>query len=80
MIGLLRRRDVRDVIVLFGITSIAFAFADYYDLPPRVFQLALDYASWEVDNLIIMSVVSSIALIIYGFRRYQDLSREIKAR
>ena len=80
MISLLRRRHVRDAIVLFGITLIAFAFADSYDLPPRVFQLALDYASWQVDNLILMSVVSSIALMIYGFRRYQDLSREIKAR
>src|ERR1700720_102307 len=80
MISLLRRRHVRDAIVLFGITLIAFAFADSYDLPPRVFQLALDYASWQVDNLILMSVVSSIALMIYGFRRNQDLSREIKAR
>ena len=80
MISFLRRRAIRDAIVLFGITLIAFAFADSYDLPPRVFQLALDYASWQVDNLILMSVVSSIALMIYGFRRYQDLSREIKAR
>jgi diguanylate cyclase (GGDEF)-like protein len=80
MISCLRRRDIRDGIVLFSITLIAFAYADYYDLSPKVFQLALDYADWEVDNLILMSVVSSIALIIYGFRRNQDLSREIKAR
>jgi methyl-accepting chemotaxis protein len=80
MSNLLRRRDIRDAIVLFGITLIAFAYADYYDLSPKIFQLALDYADWEADNLILMSVVSSTALIIYGFRRNQDLSREIKAR
>jgi methyl-accepting chemotaxis protein len=80
MSNLLRRRDIRDAIVLFGITLIAFAYANYYDLSAKIFQLALDYADWEVDNLILMSVVSSIALIIYGFRRNQDLSREIKAR
>jgi len=80
MISLLGRRDIRDAIVIFGLTLIAFAFADYYDLPPKVFQLALDNAYWEVDNLILMSVASSLALIVYGFRRYRDLSREIKAR
>src|ERR1700722_9709398 len=80
MSNLLRRRDIRDAIVLFSITLIAFAYADYYDLSPKIFQLALDYADWEADNLILMSVVCSIALIIYGFRRNQDLSREIKAR
>ena len=80
MINLLRRRDIRDAIVLFGIASIAFAYADYYDLPPKVFQLALDYADWEVDNLMLMSVVATFAFIIYGFRRNQDLSREITAR
>jgi diguanylate cyclase (GGDEF)-like protein len=80
MIGLLRRRDVRDAIALFGITLIAFVFADYYDLPPKAFQFALDYADWNMDTLILMSVVSSATLIIYGFRRNQDLSREIKAR
>src|SRR6202043_1963359 len=80
MSNLLRRRDIRDAIVIFVITLIAFVYADYYDLSPKIFQLALDYADWEVDNLILMSVVSSIALIIYGFRRNQDLSSEIKAR
>jgi PleD family two-component response regulator len=40
----------------------------------------LDYADLEVDNIIVISVVSSIALIIYGLRRNHDLSREIKAR
>ena len=80
MISLLRRRDIRDAIVLFGITLIAFAYGDYYDLPPKVFQFALDYASWEVDNLILMSVVFSTTLLVYGFRRNQDLSCEIKAR
>jgi diguanylate cyclase (GGDEF)-like protein len=80
MMSLLRRRDIRDATVIFGITLIAFGYAEYYDISPKVFQLALDYANWEVDNLILMSVVSSIALIIYGFRRNQDLSHEIRAR
>jgi len=76
----LRRRDVRDAIVLFGIAVIAFAFADYYYLPHKMFQFALDYADWEVDDLIFVSFVLSIAWIVYGFRRYQDASREIEAR
>jgi diguanylate cyclase (GGDEF)-like protein len=74
------RRDIRDAIVLFGIALIAYAFADFYKLPPKVFQLALEYEDWDLDDFILVGVVLSITWIIYGFRRYQDLSREIKAR
>jgi diguanylate cyclase (GGDEF)-like protein len=74
------RRDVRDALVLFGIGLIAFAFAHSYDLPPKMFQFALDYADWEVDDLIFVGFVLCAAWMIYGFRRYQDASREIEAR
>ena len=74
------RRDVRDAVVLFGIALIAYTLADFYKLPPKVFQFALDYEDWDVDDFILVGVVLSITWIVYGFRRYQDLSREMKTR
>jgi diguanylate cyclase (GGDEF)-like protein len=75
-----KRRDTRDALVLFVIGIILFLLADRYDLPPHLLQFGLDYADWEMDDLIFVLFMLSVALMIYGFRRYQDLSREIKAR
>jgi diguanylate cyclase (GGDEF)-like protein len=75
-----RRRDTRDAIVLLAIGIITFLLADGYDLPPRLLQFGLDYADWEMDDLIFVVFMLSAAMMIYGFRRYQDLSREIEAR
>jgi diguanylate cyclase (GGDEF)-like protein len=75
-----RRRDTKDAIVLLAIGIITFLLADAYDLPPRLLQFGLDYADWEIDDLIFVVFMLSAAMMIYGFRRYQDLSHEIKAR
>ena len=66
--------------MLLAIGIITFLLADRYDLPPHLLQFGLDYADWEMDDLIFVFFMLSAALMIYGFRRYQDLSREIKAR
>jgi hypothetical protein len=47
---------------------------------PQPLQFGLDHADWEMDDLIFVVFMLSAAMMIYGFRRYQDLSREIKAR
>jgi diguanylate cyclase (GGDEF)-like protein len=75
-----KRRDTRDALVLLVIGIITFLLADRYNLPPHLLQFGLDYADWEMDDLIFVVFMLSAALMIYGFRRYQDLSREIKAR
>jgi hypothetical protein len=40
----------------------------------------LDYAGWEVDNASFVLFMLSVALMVYGFRRYRDLSVEMNAR
>jgi diguanylate cyclase (GGDEF)-like protein len=75
-----KRRDIREALVLLAIGIVTFLLADAYDLPPHLLQFGLDYAGWEMDDLIFVFFVLSAGLMIYGFRRYQDLSHEIKAR
>src|ERR1700722_20875509 len=70
----------RDAFFLFGTGMVIFAFAHFYDLPPHLLQFGLDHADWEVDDAIFVIFMLSAASIIYGFRRYRDLSAEIKAR
>jgi diguanylate cyclase (GGDEF)-like protein len=73
-------RHTRDALVILGIGAIIFALADIYELPPHLLQFGLDHADWEIDDLIFVVFMLSAAMMIYGFRRYQDLAREIKAR
>src|SRR3984885_5406276 len=75
-----QRRDQRDAIVLLGIAAMAFVLSDYYDIPHNIFQFGMKYESWKVDDLIFVSFLLGIVWTVYGFRRYQDVSQEIKAR
>jgi diguanylate cyclase (GGDEF)-like protein len=75
-----KRRDTREALILAGIGIIIFAAAHAYQLPPYLLQFGLDHADWEVDDLIFVVFMLSAAMMIYGFRRYQDFSREIRAR
>jgi diguanylate cyclase (GGDEF)-like protein len=71
---------MRDALVLLLLGVVTFAFAHFYDLPPHLLQFGLDNADWEADDLIFVVFMLSAAFMIYGFRRYRDLAREIKAR
>ena len=75
-----KRRDIRDALVLLAIGIVTFVLADAYDLPPHLLRFGLDYADWEMDDLIFAFFMLSVLMMIYGFRRYRDLSREITAR
>src|SRR5471032_281806 len=76
----LRRPDTRDGVALLGAAILAYVAAHTYDLAPKLFQLGIDYAEWELDDAIFVLFVMSIAMMVYAFRRYRDLSKEIKSR
>jgi diguanylate cyclase (GGDEF)-like protein len=69
-----------DALFLLAMGVIIFVVATVYDLPPILLQFGLDYADWEADDVIFVVFMLSVGSIIYGFRRYRDLSSEIKAR
>lgn len=75
-----RRRDTRDAVVILSIAVLAFITGHFYELPEKLIQFGTDYADWEVDDIIFVLFVLSAAMMVYRFRRYQDLSHEIKAR
>ncbi|SDS78241.1 putative bifunctional diguanylate cyclase/phosphodiesterase [Bradyrhizobium canariense] len=75
-----RRPETRDAVTLVAAAVLAYVVAHTYDLAPKLFQLGIDYAEWELDDMIFVVFVMSIAMMIYAIRRYRDLSREIKSR
>jgi diguanylate cyclase (GGDEF)-like protein len=76
----LRRSDTRDAIILLGVAVLCYVGTHTYDLAPKLFQFGIDYAEWEIDDIIFVMFFMSIAVTVYAFRRYRDLSKEIKAR
>jgi diguanylate cyclase (GGDEF)-like protein len=75
-----RRQDLRDTIVLSVLMLAYYAWAHFYDIPPKLFKLALDYADYEVDDIVAVIFMLSIALMIFAWRRVRDLGGEITAR
>jgi diguanylate cyclase (GGDEF)-like protein len=75
-----RRRDTRDAIIILGILVIVFLVSTWEDFPLILFQFAIKHADWSVDDMIVVALVLSVAMLIYGVRRYRDFSRELKAR
>jgi diguanylate cyclase (GGDEF)-like protein len=75
-----KRPDIRDALVLLSVAIIVFVVAHFYNLPPILFHLGLKYPDWALDDTIFIVFVLSVLMIIYGLRRYRDLSDEVKAR
>jgi diguanylate cyclase (GGDEF)-like protein len=68
-------------IIIISILSVIIFIAEYLsDLAEHLFQFALDYKEWEIDNALFIVVVMSVAFGIFSFRRVKELSVEMKAR
>src|SRR5258705_198346 len=75
-----RRRDRRDTVVILSFAVLAYVLAHFNELPSKLFQFGLDYADWEIDDIMFVVLVLTVPMIVYGVRRYQDVSHEVKAR
>lgn len=66
------------IISIFG--AIVFVVEYYNDLAPQLFQFAIDYREWEIDNLIFSVFVLSIGFAVFSYRRVKELALEMKGR
>jgi diguanylate cyclase (GGDEF)-like protein len=69
-----------DAIIISIFSVIIFIVEYFYDLAPQLFQFAMDYREWEVDNLIFVVFVMSIGSAVFIYRRVKELAVEMKAR
>ena len=74
------RPGTLDAIIISIISAIIFIVEYRTDLAEYLFQFALDYKEWEVDNLIFVVFVMSIGFAIFSYRRVKELAVEMKAR
>ena len=69
-----------DVIIISIFSAILFSVEYFYHLAPQLFEFALDYREWEIDNLIFVVFVMSFGFAIFSYRRVRELAVEMKAR
>ena len=75
-----RRRELRDAIVIAAIAAVVYALSVSVDAFGKLDAWSKAYEDWEIDELFMLSLVLSIALMFYGYRRLKDLEREVTAR
>jgi diguanylate cyclase (GGDEF)-like protein len=74
------RPATMDAIIISIFGGIIFLVEYYNDLAPQLFQFAIDYREWEIDNLIFSVFALSIGFAIFSYRRVKELALEMKAR
>jgi diguanylate cyclase (GGDEF)-like protein len=75
-----RRRELCDAIVIAAISAAVLAFSIPVDLFGKIDTWTHAHEDWEIDELFMLSMVLTVSLMIYGYRRLQDLKREVAAR
>jgi diguanylate cyclase (GGDEF)-like protein len=75
-----RQQRILDTLILFSLAVFVYALAHFDDLPEKLFAFGLKHADWELDDLIFVVFIMAGPMLIYGFRRYREISHEVKAR
>src|SRR6202023_3220313 len=70
----------RDAVIIVVILTAQFVFFDMGDLFLEFADLAKAYQDWGADDLVLMSFTLCISLMVYSFRRLQDLAKAMKGR
>lgn len=76
----LRKRHQRDAVIILAASAALYAFSISIDLFGTIYQFTRKYDSWQLDEIFTLSLVLSIGMIVFGYRRIQDLHQEIDAR
>jgi diguanylate cyclase (GGDEF)-like protein len=74
------RREMKEALLIFGVTLVVFIIVAQTQLFEKLNDYLLAHDNWHLDDLLLVSSIVSIALVIYGYRRFSDLSNEMRAR
>ncbi len=75
-----RQRAIRDAVIIVIVAGIAYCLTESLDLFDAIVKYQAVYGDWGLDDLVLICVVLSFALTAFGWRRFQDLTREMQER
>lgn len=71
---------MQDGLLMTTLLVAIYIISNHYDLPPKLFSLALNNTVWGVDQALFVFAMLSMALPIYVGRRWTALAGEIRRR
>ncbi|MFZ3361199.1 MAG: EAL domain-containing protein [Xanthobacteraceae bacterium] len=74
------QRAAHDAVAIFILAVATYFASEWIDLFNLIVKFQAIYGDWGLDDLAIISLVMSVALMVYGWRRQQDLKKEMFAR
>jgi diguanylate cyclase (GGDEF)-like protein/PAS domain S-box-containing protein len=75
-----QNRATRDAVFIFATAIAVYAAAETFDLFDKTYIFAKQYAAYELDDLLMVLMAVGIAMIVFAYRRIQDLKCEIDRR
>lgn len=70
----------RDLIVIIACSTIVFIVSSYYDVFEAVIEYTRKHENWEIDELITVAIILLFGFIVFSWRRWMELRREVDKR
>jgi diguanylate cyclase (GGDEF)-like protein len=74
------RPAVKEAMIIFGTAVVGLIIVAQTQLYEALDAYLMTHDEWHLDDLLLVSSITSVALVIYGYRRFRDLSKEMRAR
>ncbi len=73
------RRTAVDAAAVLALAVVVFYVALSFDAFEEIYEFSRQYEAWEIDELITLAVVLTLALTVFAIRRVSDVSRSARA-
>jgi diguanylate cyclase (GGDEF)-like protein len=75
-----RQAHTRDALIVSAICVVTFVLSVWMDLFEAIDEFLHEHDAWQLDEIAVVALLASVALIIFGYRRIRELRSEVKAR
>ncbi|MFT8246971.1 putative bifunctional diguanylate cyclase/phosphodiesterase [Roseomonas sp. BN140053] len=72
--------QARDVLLILAGCVVTYVFAVATDAFELLIDFAAEHEEWQLDEVLVMLMISAFGLLAYGYRRLQELQRETTRR
>lgn len=70
----------KELLLIFFLAVILFILSNVFDLPDTILSFVTSHQSWQLDDMLVISIFLVFALGIFSHRRWTELEREILER
>jgi signal transduction histidine kinase len=72
--------STKELVIILFLAIILFILSNIFDLPDLILAFVTSYKSWQLDDMIVISIFLTFALGIYIYRRSREMQVEIREK